>query len=68
MHVILHYKLADLSVHRIDPGSHKESLAFKPKEYQKAQLKPWVFNVDFSSRTTKSSFWCKQNDSSFRLS
>jgi len=56
MHVLLHFKPADLSVHRIDPGSHKKSLAFKPKEYQKAQIKPGAFNVDFSSRTTKSSF------------
>jgi hypothetical protein len=41
-------------VHKIDPGSHKKSLAFKPKEYQKAKMKPGA--LDFSSRTTKSSY------------
>lgn len=50
MHVVLHYKPADLSVHRIDLGSHIKSLAFKPKEYQKAQMKPGRFNVDFDAK------------------
>jgi hypothetical protein len=56
MHVLVHYKPADRSVHIIDPGSHKEFTAFIPKKYQKTQMNQGAFDMNFSSKMTQSSF------------